>query len=48
MDIRVEANNVFNTVNISRVGATVNSSTYGLATDAANMRTVTANLRLRF
>jgi hypothetical protein len=48
MDIRVEANNVFNTVNISRVGATVNSSTYGLATDAGNMRTVTANLRLRF
>jgi hypothetical protein len=48
MDIRVEANNVFNTVNISRVGATVNSSTYALATDAGNMRTVTANLRLRF
>lgn len=48
IDFRVAANNPLNYVNISRFGTTVNSSTYGLATAAGAMRTVTANLRFRF
>jgi len=48
LELRAEANNVFNNVSISRLGTTVNSSSYGLATAAGNMRTVTLNLRLRF
>jgi len=48
VDVRIESNNVFNHVNFTRVGTTVNASNYGLATDAAPMRTVMANLRFRF
>jgi len=48
LDIRAEANNVFNHVSISRIGTTVNSSNYGLATAAGNMRTVSLSLRMRF
>jgi hypothetical protein len=48
LDFRVEASNLMNTVNITRFGTTVNSSNYGVATGAGSMRTVTANLRVRF
>jgi hypothetical protein len=48
MEIRVDANNFLNHANISNVGTVVNSLTYGLATAAGNMRTMTATLRFRF
>ena len=48
IEIRLEANNVLNQVNFTRVGTTVNASNYGLATAAASMRTMTAQVRLRF
>ena len=48
MDLRVEANNVLNSVNIVGIGTTVNSSSYGLALNASNMRSVSLNLRFRF
>ncbi len=47
-DLRIEGSNILNSVNVSRIGTTVNSSSYGLALDAANMRSITANLRFRF
>ena len=48
LDIRMEANNILNSVNITRIGTTVNASNYGLALGASSMRSMTANLRLRF
>ncbi|MBI4876701.1 MAG: TonB-dependent receptor [Acidobacteria bacterium] len=48
LDIRVESGNLLNQVSFTRVGTTVNSSSYGLATAAGNMRSVNVNLRLRF
>ena len=48
MDLRMEANNVLNSVNIVGIGTTVNSSSYGLALNASNMRSVSLNLRFRF
>ena len=48
VEFRVEANNVTNTVSFTRLGTTVNSSNYGLASGAAAMRRITANLRFRF
>ncbi|MBM3744952.1 MAG: TonB-dependent receptor [Acidobacteria bacterium] len=48
LDIRAEADNVLNHVSISRIGTTVNSSNYGLATAAGNMRTISLSLRMRF
>ena len=48
IEFRVEANNALNTVNITRYGTTINASNYGLATAAAGMRTMTAQLRFRF
>lgn len=48
LDIRVEATDVFNSVNILRWGTVVNASNYGLATGAAGMRTLNANVRFRF
>jgi hypothetical protein len=47
-DIRMEANNVLNNVNISSIGTTVNSLSYGLPLSASSMRSVTLNLRMRF
>ena len=47
MDIRIDANNFLNHTNISNVGTVVNSLTYGLATSAAQMRSLTATLRFR-
>lgn len=48
MDLRVEASNVLNNVTITRIGTTVNSLNYGLALDAASMRSISLNLRFRF
>jgi hypothetical protein len=48
LEIRAEANNVFNQMSVTRIGTTVNSSSYGLATAAGGMRTVTLSARLRF
>jgi hypothetical protein len=48
LDLRMEANNLFNSVNISRIGTTVNAVSYGLALDAAAMRSMTLSLRVRF
>jgi hypothetical protein len=48
MDLRLEANNVLNSVNITSIGSTVNSSSYGLALNASNMRSISMNLRFRF
>ncbi len=48
IDLRAEANNVFNNVAITSIGTTVNSNNYGLALNAAGMRTMTMNMRFRF
>lgn len=48
LEIRAEANNVFNQMSVTRIGTTVNSSSYGLATAAGAMRSVTLSMRLRF
>ena len=48
LEFRAEAHNALNSVSITRIGATVNSSSYGLAAGAGGMRAVTLNLRLRF
>jgi hypothetical protein len=48
LDIRMEANNLFNSVNIARIGTTVNAVNYGLALDTSAMRAMTINLRMRF
>ena len=48
MEFRVEGTNVTNRVSYTRVGTTVNASDYGLATNAAGMRTMQASLRFRF
>jgi hypothetical protein len=48
IEFNVTAANLLNHVNISGIGTVVNSLTYGLATGAAGMRTVSATVRLRF
>ncbi len=48
LQIRVDANNFTNHVNISGVGTVVNSLTYGAATGAGGMRTLSATVRLNF
>lgn len=48
IDFRVESNNLFNMVSFTRLATTVNASNYGLATAAAGMRTMQANIRFRF
>jgi hypothetical protein len=48
LDLRVEANNLLNSVNISRIGTTINSSSYGLALEAGSMRSMNLSLRFRF
>lgn len=48
LDLRAEANNALNSVNISRIGTVVNARTYGLPLAAGNMRSVSLNLRMRF
>jgi hypothetical protein len=48
LELRMETTNTLNTVNISRIGTTVNASNYDLALAAGSMRTVQASLRFRF
>jgi hypothetical protein len=48
LEMRLNANNVFNTVQYSGVGTTVNSPTFGQVTSAAGMRSFTYNMRFRF
>jgi hypothetical protein len=48
LDLRAEANNALNSVNIARIGTVVNARTYGLPLAAGNMRSVSLNLRMRF
>jgi hypothetical protein len=47
-DLQFQAQNVLNHVTITNWGTVLGSSTYGLATNAANMRRFTASLRFRF
>jgi hypothetical protein len=48
VDLQVQAQNILNRVTITNWGSVLGSSTYGLATGAAQMRKVTASLRFRF
>ncbi|MGB6597645.1 MAG: TonB-dependent receptor [Candidatus Acidiferrum sp.] len=48
LDLRFTANNVFNMVNYSSLGTTVNSITFGQVTGVGNMRRVTVQARFRF
>ncbi|HSR09321.1 MAG TPA: TonB-dependent receptor [Bryobacteraceae bacterium] len=48
LQIRVDATNVTNHVNITGVGTVVNSITYGVPLSASGMRTLSATLRLNF
>ena len=48
MDIQFQAQNLLNRVTITNWGTVLGSLNYGLATGAANMRSITANVRFRF
>ena len=48
LDLRITANNIFNMVNFSSLGTTVNSITFGEVTGVGNMRRVTVQARFRF
>ncbi|MBS1872053.1 MAG: TonB-dependent receptor [Acidobacteria bacterium] len=48
LEFRMDANNVLNHVNISSVGATLNSNTYGLPLTAGAMRSLSLTARFRF
>jgi hypothetical protein len=48
LEFRVDADNVVNHVNITRLGTIVNASNYGLATAAAAMRNLNMHVRFRF
>ena len=48
LEFRFDANNVLNQVNITGIGTTVNSSTYGLPLAAGAMRSVSITARFRF
>jgi len=48
LQIRVDANNLTNHVNITSFGTVVNSITYGVPLSAGGMRTLSATLRLNF
>jgi len=48
LDLRITANNVFNYVNFTSLGTTVNSTTFGEVTGVGNMRRVTVQARFRF
>lgn len=47
-DLQLQADNALNRVTITNWGTVLGSANYGLATSAAAMRRVTANLRFRF
>lgn len=48
LELRCEANNVFNDVSYTGVNTVVNAINYGLASSAASMRTVSIVMRFRF
>lgn len=48
LDLRITANNVFNNVNYTSLGTTVNSVTFGEVTGVGAMRRVTVQARFRF
>ena len=48
IEFRLEANNVFNTVNITSLETVVNASNYGLPLAASSMRSLNAVVRFRF
>jgi trimeric autotransporter adhesin len=48
LEFRVDTTNTFNHVNPTGLITIVNSSQYGLITNAATMRQITATVRLRF
>jgi hypothetical protein len=48
LELRVDANNVLNSVSYTRFGTTVNANNYGLAIATAPMRTITGQVRFRF
>ena len=48
LEVRAEAENIFNIVSISNIGTTLNGADYGLATGAAQMRRISLELRFRF
>jgi hypothetical protein len=48
LDLRVTANNVFNTVHFTAINTAVNSFTFGEVTGTGGMRRVTMQARLRF
>lgn len=47
-EVRAESQNVTNNVNYTNVGTVVNAITYGLPTNAGQMRTIGLSLRMRF
>jgi trimeric autotransporter adhesin len=47
LDVRIQANNVFNIVTYSGINTTVNSTQFGQVTSAAPMRQITFQLRYR-
>jgi hypothetical protein len=48
LDLRIQANNVFNLVQFSGLNTTVNSLAFGEVTSAATMRRITFVARFRF
>jgi trimeric autotransporter adhesin len=48
LDLRISANNIFNIVHFTSIGAVVNSITFGEVTGTAGMRRVTMQARFRF
>jgi hypothetical protein len=48
LDLRISANNVFNTVHFTTINTVVNSFTYGEVTGTGGMRRVTMQARFRF
>jgi trimeric autotransporter adhesin len=48
LDLRISANNVFNTVHFTAINTAVNSFTFGEVTSTGSMRRVTVLARFRF
>ena len=48
LELRLEGNNVLNTVNFTSLGTTINAADYGLPTNTAQMRRLSVELRFRF
>lgn len=47
-DLRIEANNIFNTPNFSGLATVINATNFGRVTSVRGMRTMDVSLRLRF